>query len=57
MRPFKRGMEAFRSNDPGNPYNEGTQRAKDWELGYNRAYYDNLARVLKRESNQSKTRG
>ena len=57
MRPFKRGMEAFRTNQPGNPYNEGTQRAKDWELGFNKAFYDNLARVQKRESNQSQTRG
>lgn len=51
MKPFKRGMEAFRTGALGNPYNVDTQRHRDWELGFNKAYFAQLKRVQKREKN------
>lgn len=49
MKPFKKGMMAFKDGELGNPYTMGTQRHKDWELGFNKAYFRNLERVKQRE--------
>lgn len=52
MKPFHQGRRAF--NKPkfvktkkglileGNPYPENTKDHRDWEFGYNKAYYENL---------------
>lgn len=54
MNAIKRGMLDFRKGSLSNPYNEGTQRNKDWEFGFNKAYFANLEKV---KENESRRRG
>lgn len=49
MTPFDEGFKAFRSGQLGNPYHKNTVRNRDWELGFNKAYFINLERVKERE--------
>lgn len=49
MKAFPRGIKDFKTGQVTNPFNEGTSRAKDWERGFNKAYFENLARVVKNE--------
>jgi len=49
MKPFDEGHKAFEEGQLDNPYRQDTKNFKDWELGFNRAYSDNLARVKARE--------
>jgi hypothetical protein len=43
MKPFEAGKKGFRYNDD-NPYREGTHNFKEWERGFNQAYYENIPR-------------
>ena len=52
MKPFHQGKQAFYKGEIGNPYSVGTTKYRNWELGFNRGYFDNLARVKKREQQQ-----
>lgn len=59
MKPFYQGRKAFYSPKfnktekgyilEGNPYKENTKDNRDWEFGYNKAYYENLEKVQLRE--------
>lgn len=40
----QQGREGFRKNGR-NPYPINSDRAREWERGYNQAYYENLARL------------
>lgn len=42
MKPFDRGVLDFKRGQVTNPFNLGTQRHKDWESGFNKAYFENL---------------
>ena len=65
MLPIKQGAEAFKmgvknykewaAGKNSNPYSPNTARHKDWELGYNRAYFDNLEKVKSLEGKLRKT--
>ena len=48
MKPIKQGGVAFKIFEKykkGNPYRDGTQAHRDWEFGFNQAYYSNLKKV------------
>lgn len=45
MRPFEEGYKAFRTGDIGNPYLLDSDDWKEFEVGFNRAYFSNLERV------------
>lgn len=42
---FEMGMKAFRVNNQDSPYKQGTVLFKEWQRGYDRAYFDNLAKL------------
>ena len=47
---FKQGFSAFKKNKESNPFNSKTMQAREWQRGYNTAYYIQLERVKKNES-------
>lgn len=49
LTPYQEGFKAFKEGNLGNPYNENTSRNRDWELGFNKAYFSNLDYQKKRE--------
>ena len=55
MKPFNQGYKAFKEGRLGNPYKQDTKDYRDWEFGFNKAYFQNLDRVKARE--QSGGRG
>ena len=54
MSVVKAGMKAFRKPQgkmvAANPHEVGTHKHKEWELGFNKAYFQNLERVKKYEA-------
>ena len=43
MNPIiEQGKRAFYSGKLDNPYKEGTSRHRDWQFGFDRAYFENL---------------
>lgn len=55
MKPFDEGVRAFKKGNLVNPYNKDTSRYRDWEFGFNQAYFDNLKKVQEREAKNGKT--
>jgi hypothetical protein len=49
MKPFDEGAKAFKRGNVVNPYNVDTARHKDWQFGWDRAYFDNLKKVKEAE--------
>lgn len=45
MKPFEQGWQAFKKGNLGNPYETNTQQHRDWEFGFNKAYFSNLERL------------
>ena len=41
----KQGMDAFRKGNLTNPYGKTTNKHKQWEFGFNTAYFQNLEKV------------
>ena len=41
----KQGMDAFRKGNLANPYGKTTNKYKQWEFGFNTAYFQNLEKV------------
>ena len=52
MKPFEEGKTAFRRGSLGNPYTLNTKNNRDWEYGFNIAYFKNLEKVKKNERQQ-----
>ena len=48
MKPFNEGIKAFKEGRLGNPYRENTKDYRDWEFGFNKAYFSNLERIQPR---------
>lgn len=44
MRPFKKGIKSFNSGELGNPYPVNTEDHREFELGFNKAYFARLER-------------
>jgi hypothetical protein len=53
MNAFQKGMNAFKKGRLGNPYRPNTKDNRDWEFGFNKAYFSNLEKV---KENENKTR-
>lgn len=49
MKPFDEGRLSFKKGQLTNPYNPETSRYRDWQFGFDRAYFENLAKVKERE--------
>ena len=45
MKPYEEGLKAFREGDLGNPHKPSTKQGREWEMGFNKAYFRNLERV------------
>ena len=56
MKPFNEGYQAFLKGDLGNPYQVNTKDNRDWEMGFNKAYFRNLDRVKLNEQKQNESR-
>lgn len=46
---FSKGYNAFKRGKLNCPYHPNTMQAREWQRGFNKAYFDNLERVLQRE--------
>ena len=52
MKPYEQGRIAFKTGKLGNPYEQNTKSNRDWEIGFNKAYFLNLERVRAYEQNK-----
>ena len=50
MKPFNEGYQSFLEGNLGNPYQVNTKDNRDWEMGFNKAYFKNKEQVLDKES-------
>lgn len=50
MNVVDKGYKSFWKGHIVNPYNVGTYRNKEWERGFNKAYFEQLRRIKKYES-------
>ncbi len=41
MKPYDKGYKAFFYGDFNNPFNKGSFESKEWERGFNAAYFTN----------------
>ena len=57
MKPFHKGIEAFKRGRIGNPYHPNTTDHRDWEHGFNKAYFSNLKKVKEDEQKRNELRG
>mgnify|MGYP000547588052 CR=1 FL=1 len=55
MAPFREGLKAFREGNLGNPYEVNTQDHRDFEFGFNKAYFSNKKRQEDYERKTDKT--
>lgn len=55
MKPFDGGQRAFKRGNLVNPYNPDTSRYRDWQFGFDKAYFANLEQVKQREARNGKT--
>jgi len=50
MNIIEKGYKSFWKGNLSNPYNVDTYRNKEWERGFNKAYFEQLERVKKYEN-------
>ena len=53
MKPFDEGRLAFKKGKISNPYNPDTSRYRDWQFGFDRAYFENLETVKDGENRKA----
>jgi hypothetical protein len=46
---FNTGYDGFKYNRPVNPFHKDTMQFREWNRGFDRAYFDNLKRVKDNE--------
>lgn len=51
---YREGRKAFYNTAKPNPYNANTYRHREFERGFNSAYFDNLNKVKQREKNRAR---
>ena len=49
MSVFKQGSKDFWRGQIVNPYPMDSPKGKNWEMGFNQAYFSNREKVIKRE--------
>ena len=42
---YEKGYADFRKGRVGNPFNDDTMQYREWERGFNTAYYEQLNRI------------
>jgi len=52
VKPYEQGRQAFKTGKLGNPYQAQTKDNREWEMGFNKAYFLNLERVKAYEQNK-----
>ena len=45
MNAFEQGYQDFGKGQTTNPYNPNTPKYRDWEFGFNKAFFRNLERI------------
>jgi hypothetical protein len=55
MKPYDAGMKAFKTGKLGNPHPTNTKQGREWEMGFNKAYFHNLERVKLNEQKQKES--
>jgi hypothetical protein len=50
MNAFEQGYKDFGKGSTTNPYTRDTPKHRDWEFGFNKAYFRNLERVRENEN-------
>ena len=56
MKPYDKGFEDFHLGNIENPFRSGTSPHRDWECGFNKAYFNNLNRTAGNEETQDSSR-
>ncbi len=54
MKPDSEGFKDFYKGQISNPYNEGTYRHREWQMGFNKAYFQNLEKVKRGEEKRKR---
>ena len=49
IKPFNEGYQSFLEGNLDNPYQVNTKDNRDWEMGFNKAYFKNKELVIERE--------
>ena len=53
---YKRGVDAFHRGRVANPFHKDTMQYREWERGFNKAYFEKMRKVIKYEQNRSNPR-
>ena len=53
---YKRGVDDFHRGRVANPFHKDTMQYREWERGFNKAFFDNIKKVQKNERNKITTR-
>lgn len=54
---YRKGMDDFNKGRLSNPFHQDTMQYREWNRGFNKAYFDRLRKVQKYESKGSKSIG
>jgi len=50
MNNFEFGKKSFYKGNVNSPFNSNTHKDREWNRGFNNAYFENLKRVKEREA-------
>ena len=53
MRYYNHGISSFWKGQLANPYPINTVKHREWQRGFNKAYFDNLEKVKRLERKQT----
>ena len=53
---YDQGYSAFKRGKTFNPFHKDTMQCREWERGFNKAYFEQLKRVLKYEQTKAGSR-
>lgn len=53
MKNVRRGMSDFYKGNLDNPFREDTTEYREWQFGFNKAYFENLERQMRYESKRA----
>jgi len=53
---YDQGYSAFKRGKTINPFHQDTMQCREWDRGFNKAYFEQLKRVLKYEQTKAGSR-
>ena len=53
---YRKGMDDFNKGRLSNPFHQNTMQYREWERGFNKAYFEKMRKVIKYEQNRSNAR-